>query len=76
MGMRKINLKQNQKKTMIAVAGTGLLLTGLLLASPFYLPDDTPIKDTWRTSIYTSMGLSVKVSDVTTSKESGESFLL
>ena len=72
--MKKVNLKQNQKKTMIAIAGTGLLLTGLLVASPFYLPDDTPIKDTWRTSMYTSMGLSVKVSDVTTSKESGESF--
>lgn len=72
--MKKINLKQNQKKTMITIAGAGLLLTGLLVASPFYLPDDTPIKDTWRTSIYTSMGLSVKVSDVTTSKESGESF--
>lgn len=72
--MKRINLKQNQKKTMIAIAGTGLLLTGLLVTSPFYLPDDTPIKDTWRTSMYTSMGLTVKVSDVTTSKESGESF--
>lgn len=72
--MKRINIKQSQKKNMIIVATVGTLLGGLFLASPLYLPDDTPVKDTWRTSVYSSMGHSIKVSDVTTVKETGETF--
>lgn len=72
--MRKINLKHNQNKGMMILVGTVVVATGLFMSSRFLLPDDTPIKDTWQTSSYSRMGYRISVGDVTTSKETGETF--
>lgn len=72
--MKKINLKQTQTKTMLAIIGSAFVCSGFFVGSRFILPDDTPIKDTWQTSAYSSRGYQVYVGDVTHSQSTGETF--
>lgn len=72
--MKKINFQKNQNKNMKIVIGSAIVCSGLFMASRFVLPDDTPIMDTWKTSLYSNMGYQVNVSDVTISQETGETF--
>lgn len=72
--MKKINLNQTQTKTMLALIGSAVVCSGLFIGSRFILPDDTPIKNTWQTSSYSSRGYQVYVGDVTLSSVTGETF--
>lgn len=72
--MKKINLSKTQTKVMGGVIVSMVLATGVIFASNWYMPDDTPIKNTWQSSYYSNNGLTVAVSDLTTSIVTGESF--